>query len=55
MFKTLLILVLVFAGIRFVKNIILMKNVPNKKEKRDYQKMDIKDADFEDINKKEDE
>jgi len=47
MFKTLLILVLVFAGIRFVKNIILM---PNKKEKRDYQKMDIQDAEYKEIN-----
>ena len=50
MFKTLFILVLVFAGIRFVKNIILMKNVPNKKEKRDYQKMDIQDAEYKEIN-----
>jgi|AP82_1055514.scaffolds.fasta_scaffold110101_2 hypothetical protein len=50
MFKTLFILVLVFAGIRFVKNIILMKNMPNKKEKRDYQKMDIQDAEYKEIN-----
>ena len=50
MFKTLFILVLVFAGIRFVKNIILMKNMPNKKDKRDYQKMDIQDAEYKEIN-----
>jgi hypothetical protein len=50
MFKTLLILVLVFTGIWLVKNIILMKNMPNKKEKRDYQKMDIQDAEYKEIN-----
>jgi hypothetical protein len=50
MFKTLLILVLVFTGIWLVKNIILMKNMPNKKEKRDYQNMDIQDAEYKEIN-----
>jgi len=49
MFKTLLILVLVFAGIRFIKNILLVQKTPPKKVKTDYQKMDIQDAEYKEI------
>ena len=50
MFKTFLILVLVFAGYRFYKNMRLVQKTTRKKEKTDYQKMDIQDAEYKDIN-----
>jgi len=50
MFKALLMIVLVFAGIRFVKNILLMQKSQSKKDKTNYQEMDIQDAEYKEIN-----
>jgi len=49
MLKTFLILVLVLAGYKFYKNIRLVQKTQRKKEKTDYQKMNIQDAEYKDI------
>ncbi len=49
MLKTFLILVLVLDVYKFYKNIRLVQKTPRKKEKTDYQKMNIQDAEYKDI------
>ena len=50
MLKAFLILVLIFAGYRLLKNVHMLQKTPGKKEKTDYQKMDIQDADYKELN-----
>lgn len=49
MLKIFLFLVLVYAGFRFLKNIRQLKKTPQKKDRADYKKMDIQDADYNEI------
>ncbi|HJL74980.1 MAG TPA: hypothetical protein QGF08_00685 [Candidatus Marinimicrobia bacterium] len=50
MLKTFLILVLIFAGYRLLKNVRMLQKTSRKKDKTDYGKMDIQDADYKEIN-----
>jgi|TARA_Y100000310_G_scaffold9431_1_gene9924 hypothetical protein len=49
MFKTFLILILIYAGYRFIKNVRLVQKTPDKKEKTNYRNMDIQDAEYNEI------
>jgi len=49
MLKIFLILILVYTGYRFIKNVRLVQKSPSKKEKTDYQNLDIQDAEYKEI------
>ncbi len=49
MLKFFLIFVLFYAGYKLIKNVKMIEKSPKKKEKTDYKNMEIRDAEFEDL------